>query len=125
VHLCFGYAAVVPGSTKPVGYSFLPELSDTVAETISIEAAQPKLDLGILKELASKKIMLGVLDLGDKNAETPEIVADRIRAGLKFVAADKLVPAPDCGMKYMSRELAFAKLKALVDGATIVRKELS
>ncbi len=125
VHLCFGYAAVVPGSTKPVGYSFLPELSDTVAETISIEAAQPKLDLGILKELASKKIMLGVLDLGDKNAETAEIVADRIRAGLKFVAADKLVPAPDCGMKYMSRELAFAKLKALADGAAIVRKELS
>ncbi|OJU30776.1 MAG: 5-methyltetrahydropteroyltriglutamate--homocysteine methyltransferase, partial [Alphaproteobacteria bacterium 64-6] len=81
VHLCFGYAAVVPGSTKPVGYSFLPELADTVAETISIEAAQPKLDLGILKELAPKKVMLGVLDLGDKTAETPEIVAERIRAG--------------------------------------------
>ena len=72
VHLCFGYAAVVPGSTKPVGYSFLPELADTTAEQISIEAAQPKLDLGILKELAPKKVMLGVLDLGDKTAETPE-----------------------------------------------------
>ena len=125
VHLCFGYAAVVPGSTKPVGYSFLPELVDSVAEQISIEAAQPKLDLGILKELAPKKIMLGVLDLGDKTAETPETVASRIRAALKFVPADKLVPAPDCGMKYMSRELAFAKLKALVDGAAIVRSELS
>ncbi len=125
IHLCFGYAAVVPGSNKPVGYSFLPELADTVAETISIEAAQPKLDLGILKELAPKKVMLGVLDLGDKTAETPEIVADRIRAGLKFLPAEKLVPAPDCGMKYMSRELAFAKLKAMVDGAAIVRKELS
>ena len=125
VHLCFGYAAVVPGSSKPVGYSFLPELADTVAEQISIEAAQPKLDLGILKELAPKKVMLGVLDLGDKNAETAEIVAARIRAGLKFIAADKLVPAPDCGMKYMPRELAFAKLKALADGAAIVRKELS
>ncbi len=125
VHLCFGYAAVVPGSTKPVGYSFLPELADTVAETISIEAAQPKLDLGILKELAPKKVMLGVLDLGDKTAETPEKVAERIRAGLKFIAADKLVPAPDCGMKYMSRELAFAKLKALADGAALVRAELS
>jgi 5-methyltetrahydropteroyltriglutamate--homocysteine methyltransferase len=108
-----------------VGYSFLPELADSVAETISIEAAQPKLDLGILKELSSKKIMLGVLDLGDKSAETAEKVAERIRAGLKFIAADKLVPAPDCGMKYMSRELAFAKLKALADGAAIVRKELS
>ncbi len=125
IHLCFGYAAVVPGSTKPVGYSFLPELTGTVAETISIEAAQPKLDLGILKELAPKKVMLGVLDLGDKNAETPEIVADRIRAGLKFLPADKLVPAPDCGMKYMPRELAFAKLKALADGAALVRAELS
>jgi 5-methyltetrahydropteroyltriglutamate--homocysteine methyltransferase len=125
IHLCFGYAAVVPGSNKPVGYSFLPELADTVAETISIEAAQPKLDLGILKELAPKKVMLGVLDLGDKSAETPEVVAARIRAGLKFVPADKLVPAPDCGMKYMPRELAFAKLKALVDGASIVRAELA
>ena len=124
VHLCFGYAAVVPGA-KPVGYSFLPELADTTAEQISIEAAQPKLDLGILKELAPKKVMLGVLDLGDKSAETPERVAERIRAGLKFVAADKLVPAPDCGMKYMSRELAFAKLKALADGAALVRAELS
>ncbi|MGD9828587.1 MAG: 5-methyltetrahydropteroyltriglutamate--homocysteine methyltransferase [Hyphomicrobiaceae bacterium] len=125
VHLCFGYAAVVPGSSKPVGYSFLPELADTVAETISIEAAQPKLDLGILKELAPKKIMLGVLDLGDPQAETAAVVADRIRAGLKIVAADKLVPAPDCGMKYMPRALAFAKLKALADGAAIVRGELA
>jgi 5-methyltetrahydropteroyltriglutamate--homocysteine methyltransferase len=124
VHLCFGYAAVVPGA-KPVGYSFLPELADTTAEQISIEAAQPKLDLGVLKELAPKKIMLGVLDLGDKSAETPERVAERIRAGLKFVAADKLVPAPDCGMKYMSRELAFAKLKALAGGAALVRAELA
>jgi 5-methyltetrahydropteroyltriglutamate--homocysteine methyltransferase len=125
VHLCFGYAAVVPGSTKPVGYSFLPELADSIAEQISIEAAQPNLDLGILKELAPKTIMLGVLDLGDKSAETPEKVAERIRAGLRFVPKEKLVPAPDCGMKYMSRELAFAKLKALVDGAAIVRAELS
>jgi 5-methyltetrahydropteroyltriglutamate--homocysteine methyltransferase len=125
VHLCFGYAAVVPGSNKPVGYSFLPELADTVAETISIEAAQPKLDLGILKELTPKKVMLGVLDLGDKTAETAETVAERIRAGLKFLPADKLVPAPDCGMKYMPRELAFAKLKALADGAAVVRAELS
>lgn len=125
VHLCFGYAAVVPGSTKPVGYSFLPELADTVADQISIEAAQPKLDLGILKELAPKTIMLGVLDLGDKSAETPQTVAERIRAGLKFVPADKLVPAPDCGMKYMERELAFAKLQALAAGAAIVRAELA
>jgi 5-methyltetrahydropteroyltriglutamate--homocysteine methyltransferase len=125
VHLCFGYAAVVAGSTKPVGYSFLPELADTVASTISIEAAQPKLDLGILKELSPKNVMLGVLDLGDKTAETAEVVAERIREGLRFLSADKLVPAPDCGMKYMPRELALAKLRALADGAAIVRREVS
>jgi 5-methyltetrahydropteroyltriglutamate--homocysteine methyltransferase len=124
VHLCFGYAALVPGETKPVGYSFLPQLADTTAEQISIEAAQPKLDLGVLAELAPKKVMLGVLNLDDPNAETPQIVADRIRAGLKFVAADKLVPAPDCGMKYLPCELAFAKLKALSEGAAVVRQEL-
>ena len=124
VHLCFGYAALVPGETKPVGYSFLPQLADSTAQQISIEAAQPKLDLGVLKELAGKKIMLGVIDLNDPKAETPQVVADRIRAGLKFVAPDKLVPAPDCGMKYLPREVAFGKLKALADGADIVRKEL-
>jgi 5-methyltetrahydropteroyltriglutamate--homocysteine methyltransferase len=124
VHLCFGYAALVPGETKPVGYSFLPQLADTVAEQISIEAAQPKLDLGILKELAGKKILLGVIDLADPKAETPQLVADRIRAGLKYVAADKLIPAPDCGMKYLPRSLAFAKLKALSQGAAIVRAEI-
>jgi len=124
VHLCFGYAALVPGEKKPVGYSFLPQLADSVAQQISIEAAQPRLDLGVLAELAGKKILLGVLDLADPKAETPQIVAERIRAGLKHVAADKLVPAPDCGMKYLPRDLAFAKLKALADGAAIVRKEL-
>jgi 5-methyltetrahydropteroyltriglutamate--homocysteine methyltransferase len=125
VHLCFGYAALVPGETKPVGYSFLPQLADSVADQISIEAAQPKLDLGVLKELSGKTILLGVLDLADKTAETPQVVAERIRAGLKQVAADKLVPAPDCGMKYLPRDLAFAKLKALSEGAAIVRAELT
>ena len=125
VHLCFGYAALVPGETKPVGYSFLPQLADTTAEQISIEAAQPRLDLGALRELAPKKVMLGVLDLDAPEAETPQQVAERIRAGLKHVAADKLIPAPDCGMKYLPRELAFAKLKALSEGAAIVRGELS
>ncbi len=125
VHLCFGYAAVVPGASKPTGYSFLPGLSDTIAQQISIEAAQPKLDLGVLKDLAGKKIMLGVLDLGDNAIETPEQVAQRIRAGLKYVKAENLIPAPDCGMKYLSREVAFGKLKALADGAALVRREIS
>ncbi|RTL67540.1 MAG: 5-methyltetrahydropteroyltriglutamate--homocysteine methyltransferase [Hyphomicrobiales bacterium] len=124
VHLCFGYAALVSGEHKSTGYSFLPELANCTAQQISIEAAQPKLDLAVLKELAPKKILLGVLDLSSKTAETPEDVAARIRAGLKVVPADRLIPAPDCGMKYMSRDLAFAKLKALADGAAIVRAEL-
>ena len=124
VHLCFGYAALVPGETKPVGYSFLPQLADSTAQQISIEAAQPKLDLGVLKELAGKKILLGVIDLSTKTAETPQAIAERIRAGLKHVAAEKLIPAPDCGMKYLSRSLAFAKLKALSQGAAIVRGEI-
>jgi 5-methyltetrahydropteroyltriglutamate--homocysteine methyltransferase len=124
VHLCFGYAAVVPGSTKPAGYSFLAELADSSADQISIEAAQPKLDLGVLKDLSSKKILLGVLDLGNPGIETAAVVADRIRHGLKHVSADRLIAAPDCGMKYMPRHVAFGKLKALCDGAAIVRDEI-
>ncbi len=123
VHLCFGYAAVV--SEKPSGYSFLPQLADSTAAQISIEAAQPRLDLGILRDLSNKTIMLGVLDLGTAEVETAETVAERIRAGLKHVPAERLVAAPDCGMKYLPRERAFAKLKALADGAAMVRKELA
>jgi 5-methyltetrahydropteroyltriglutamate--homocysteine methyltransferase len=125
VHLCFGYAAVVPGETKPSGYAFLPELADTIASTISIESAQPKIDLGVLKELSPKKVMLGVLDLSDLNVETPETVATRIRRGLDHVPAERLIPAPDCGMKYLPRDVAFGKLQALSQGARIVRGALA
>ena len=124
VHLCFGYAAVVKGE-KPVGYSFLGELGACRADQISIEAAQPKLDLGVLGDLAPKKIMLGVIDLADPQAETAAIVANRIRAALDYLPPERLVPAPDCGMKYLPRELAFVKLKALADGAAQVRAELA
>ena len=124
VHICFGYAAVVPGSTKPAGYSFLAELADSSAEQISIEAAQPKLDLGVLADLSGKKIMLGVIDLGDPEIETADVIAERIRHGLKYVSADRLIPAPDCGMKYMPRHIAFGKLKAMSDAAAMVRKEI-
>ncbi len=124
VHLCFGYAAVV-GSNKPSGYSFLPQLADSIADQISIEAAQPRLDLGILRELSGKTIILGVIDLGDPAVESAEQVAVRIRAALPYVAAERLVPAPDCGMKYLDRATAFGKLEALAGGAAIVRGELS
>jgi 5-methyltetrahydropteroyltriglutamate--homocysteine methyltransferase len=123
VHLCFGYAAAV--KDKPSGYSFLPQLADTSASQISIEAAQPRLDLGVLKDLARKSIMLGVIDLGSEQVETPQKVAERIRNGLRFVPADRLVVAPDCGMKYLPREVAFSKLKALVAGTALVRRELA
>jgi 5-methyltetrahydropteroyltriglutamate--homocysteine methyltransferase len=121
VHLCFGYAAVV--ANKPSGYSFLPQLADTIAQQISIEAAQPRLDLGVLRDLADKTIMLGVLDLGDPAVETADTVADRIRSALRYLPAERLVPAPDCGMKYLPHATAFGKLKALAEGAAIVRRE--
>jgi 5-methyltetrahydropteroyltriglutamate--homocysteine methyltransferase len=124
LHLCFGYAAVVRHQ-KPTGYSFLPQLADTIAAQISIEAAQPKLDLGVLAELGAKTIILGVIDLGDPAVETPERVAARIRAGLERVTPERLIPAPDCGMKYLARDVAFGKLGALSAGARIVRSELT
>jgi len=122
VHLCFGYAAAV--KDKPSGYSFLRELAQTSASQISIEAAQPRLDLAILRELAPKQVMVGVIDLGTNEVETPQQVAARIRAALKHVPAERLVLAPDCGMKYLAREVAFGKLKALADGAALVRGEI-
>jgi 5-methyltetrahydropteroyltriglutamate--homocysteine methyltransferase len=124
VHLCFGYAAVV-NTQKPSGYSFLPQLADSAAAQISIEAAQPKLDLGILNDLAGKTIVLGVIDLGDATVETPARVAQRIRNALKYIAAERLIPAPDCGMKYLARAIAFGKLCALSAGAATVRRELT
>jgi 5-methyltetrahydropteroyltriglutamate--homocysteine methyltransferase len=123
VHLCFGYAAMV--ADKPSGYSFLSQLADSAAEQVSIEAAQPKLDLGILADLSNKTIMLGVLDLGSSEVETAETVAARIRAGLRHVAAERLVIAPDCGMKYLPRARAFGKLSAMAAGAAMVRHELA
>jgi 5-methyltetrahydropteroyltriglutamate--homocysteine methyltransferase len=123
VHLCFGYAALV-AQDKPSGYSFLGELADTTADQISIEAAQPNLDLGILADLAGKTVVLGVIDLSDPTVETPEQVAQRLRAALAYLPASHLVGAPDCGMKYLPRDTAFAKLQSLAAGAAIVRAEI-
>jgi 5-methyltetrahydropteroyltriglutamate--homocysteine methyltransferase len=123
VHMCFGYAAVV-GAKERNRYEFLGELADSSAQQISVEAAQPRLDLGQLSELAPKAVLVGVLDLGDPEAETAEVVAQRIRAALAHVPADRLIAAPDCGMKYLPRSLALAKLRALSEGAALVRAEL-
>jgi 5-methyltetrahydropteroyltriglutamate--homocysteine methyltransferase len=122
IHICFGYAAVVPN--KPSSYSFLTELEESVVNQVSIEAAQPRLDLAVLRELPSKVMVVGVIDLGDRGIETPELVAARIEAALKHVPVQRLAVAPDCGMKYLPRDVAFGKLKAMVDGARIVRSRL-
>ena len=122
VHLCFGYAAMV--REKPSGYSFLPELERSAAHQVSIETAQPNLDCAVLARLPSKVIMLGVIDLSDETPETPEVIAARIRGALPYVPAERLVIAPDCGMKYLSRASAFAKMQAMVAGAALVRREL-
>jgi 5-methyltetrahydropteroyltriglutamate--homocysteine methyltransferase len=115
VHLCFGYAFTV--KDKPGGYSFLPELDGSIATHVSIEAAQPGLDPAALAALPSKTIILGVLDLADPAAESPATVAARLEAALRHVPAARLIAAPDCGMKYLPRDLAFAKLRALARGA--------
>jgi 5-methyltetrahydropteroyltriglutamate--homocysteine methyltransferase len=122
LHLCFGYAAIV--HDRPGQYAFLTELRDCVVQQISIEAAQPNLDLSVLRELAGKTIILGVLNLGDMTVEMPETVAARIRAALHYVEPERLILAPDCGMKYLPRAVAFGKLCALAEGARRVRAEL-
>jgi 5-methyltetrahydropteroyltriglutamate--homocysteine methyltransferase len=117
LHTCFGYAHVV--KDKPAGYPFLRELNDCAATHLSLEAAQPGLDLEVLREVPDKTIVLGVLDLGSEEVETPEVVAARIRRALEIVPPERIVVAPDCGMKYLPRERAFAKLEAMVAGARL------
>jgi 5-methyltetrahydropteroyltriglutamate--homocysteine methyltransferase len=123
VHLCFGYAAII--HERPSGYSFLPELADSAADQISIETAQSGLDCAVLAELTSKTIVLGVVDLSDHAVETPEVIADRVRRALPYVPADRIVLAPDCGMKYLPRESAFGKLAAMAEAARVLRAELA
>ncbi len=122
VHICFGYAAII--HERPEGYSFLPQLKNCSCNQISIETAQSKLDCSVLEELPGKKIILGVLDLSDKNVETPEVIAERIRRALPHINAKNVIVAPDCGLKYLPRDVAFGKMKAMAEGAAIVRAEL-
>jgi len=125
LHICFGYALVHGAAVaKPKAYDFLAELNRSRVDVISIEAAQPRLDPAILAELPDKIIMYGVIDLADPTVETPELVADRIRQALRFVSSDRLWIAPDCGMKYHARDIAYGKLEAMAQGAAIVRREL-
>jgi 5-methyltetrahydropteroyltriglutamate--homocysteine methyltransferase len=123
VHICFGYAAII--HVRPSGYSFLPELANSPVKQISIETAQSGLDCAVLEKLQGKTIILGTLDLSDMAVETPETVADRIRRALPHVPADRIVVAPDCGLKYLPRAIAYAKMRAMVEGTAIVRRELA
>ena len=123
LHTCFGYAHIV--HDRPAGYPFLAELADCAATQLSLEAAQPKLDPEVLRVVRDKTIVLGVLDLGAEEVETPDMVAARIRKALAVVEPEKLVVAPDCGMKYLPRERAFRKLEAMVEGARLVGEDLS
>ena len=123
VHICFGYGALVAG--RPAGYSFLPELAGSPVLQVSIETAQSNLDCSVLQKLAGKTVILGVVDLGNHQVETAEAVAARIRRALPFVGPDRLVIAPDCGLKYLPRPVAFAKMKAMVDGARLVRAQVA
>jgi 5-methyltetrahydropteroyltriglutamate--homocysteine methyltransferase len=122
VHICFGYAAII--HDRPSGYSFLPELAACSCDAVSIETGQSQLDCSVLAELPGKKIILGVIDLGDHTVETADVVADRIRRALPYVPAESVIPATDCGMKYLPRDVAFGKMRALADGARAVREEI-
>ena len=122
IHICFGYAAII--HVRPSGYSFLPELAESPVQQVSIETAQSNLDCSILEKLPGKTIILGTLDLSDIAIETPETVAARIRRALPYVPAERIVVAPDCGLKYLPRNIAFGKMRAMVEGAEMVRQEL-
>ena len=122
VHICFGYAALVPG--RPPAYAFLTELNGCSVQQISIETAQSKLDCSVLAQIPDKKIILGVIDLSTHEVETPAAVAERIRRTLGFIPPERLIIAPDCGMKYLPRDVAFGKMRAMVEGADLVRTEL-
>jgi 5-methyltetrahydropteroyltriglutamate--homocysteine methyltransferase len=123
LHICFGYAHLI--HERPEGYNFLPELAGSEVQQISIETAQSDLDCSILETLPGKTIILGVLDLSTHAVEEPEVVAARIRKALPHIDASKVIVAPDCGLKYLPREVAFGKMKAMADGARIVRAELA
>jgi 5-methyltetrahydropteroyltriglutamate--homocysteine methyltransferase len=122
LHTCYGYAVYV--ADKRGGYPFLAELADCAVDQLAIEFAQPRLDPKVLTPVAAKTIVLGVLDLSTKDVEPPDLVADRLRAALEVVPPKRLIAAPDCGMKFLTRPLAFAKLAALAEGAALVRAEI-
>jgi len=120
VHICFGYAAII--HERPSGYSFLPELRNCTCDQVSVETAQSNLDCSVLSHLSDKKVMVGCLDLSDMNVETPQTIVTRIRKALEFLSPGNVILAPDCGMKYLPREVADGKLRAMVTAAEMLRE---
>ncbi|HEY1231357.1 MAG TPA: hypothetical protein VGF26_28985, partial [Ramlibacter sp.] len=121
VHICFGYAAII--HERPSGYSYLPELSGCRCNQVSIETAQSHLDTAVLEQLGNKQVLVGCIDLSDMNVETPEVIAERVRKALKHIKPEQVILAPDCGMKYLPREVAQGKLASMVEAAKQLRKE--
>jgi 5-methyltetrahydropteroyltriglutamate--homocysteine methyltransferase len=121
VHICFGYAAII--HQRPSGYSFLPELAGCSCRQVSIETAQSNLDTSVLQKLRGKQIMVGCIDLSDLTVETPQEVVERVKRALKYVRPEDVIIAPDCGMKYLPRDVAFGKMKAMVEAAKLLRAE--
>jgi len=121
VHICFGYAAII--HQRPSGYSFLPEFAGCSCQQVSVETAQSNLDCSVLEKLKDKKIMVGCIDLSDLNVETPQKVVERLKRALQHMKPENVIVAPDCGMKYLPREVAFGKMRAMVEGAKLLRAE--
>ena len=121
VHICFGYAAII--HERPTGYSFLPELAQCRCKQVSIETAQSRLDCSVLAQLDGKQVMVGCIDLSDMAVETPQVIAERVRRALPYVAKEQVILAPDCGMKYLPREVAEGKLRSMVQAAKLLRAE--
>lgn len=121
VHICFGYAAII--HARPNGYNFLPELANCSCQQISIETAQSNLDCSVLQSLPGKQIMVGCLNLEDMSIESPVVVAARVKRALQYIKPEQVILAPDCGMKYLPREVADGKLRAMAEAARILRAE--
>jgi 5-methyltetrahydropteroyltriglutamate--homocysteine methyltransferase len=120
VHICFGYAAII--HERPSGYSFLPELAQCSCRQVSIETAQSHLDCAALLPLAGKRIMVGCIDLSTPEIESVATIVERIERALPFVRPENVILAPDCGMKYLPREVAVGKLRAMVGAAKVLRE---
>jgi len=131
VHICYGYgtSAVLAWKKKNLDWGHydvtLPLLAESSVDQVSVECAASRVDVSVLASLRGKDVMLGVIDVGTEEIESPERVAQRIRAALPHVAPERLLPCTDCGLMPRSRAAAAGKMRSLALGAAIVRRELA